>query len=77
MATTDRLKLLLDSVLTWPPDEQARAAEALAMIEARRGEVYEPTEDEWSAIEQGLAQIEGGDIASAGELEALWKRFGP
>ncbi len=76
MTTAERLKSLLDRVLTWPPEQQQRAAEALAVIEARRGEVYVPDDEEWAAIEEGLAQIDRGDIVTDAEMEAVWKRFG-
>ena len=76
MTSADRLKLLFDRVLSWPPEEQELAAEALALIEARRGEVYVPDDDEWAAIGEGLADIDAGRIVSADEMAAVWKRFG-
>ncbi|MBN9023684.1 MAG: hypothetical protein J0H08_16675 [Rhizobiales bacterium] len=76
MTSADRLKLIFDRVLSWPPEEQELAAEALALIEARRGEVYVPADDEWAAIKEGLADIAADRIASDDEMAAVWKRFG-
>lgn len=76
MTNADRLRLIFDRVLSWPPEEQELAAEALTLIEARRGEVYVPDHDEWAAIEEGLADVEAGRIASDDEMAAVWKRFG-
>jgi predicted transcriptional regulator len=45
-------------------------------MEARRGEVYQPDDDEWEAIKEGLAQAERGEFATDEEMEAVWERFG-
>jgi predicted transcriptional regulator len=74
--TKDQIKSVLDRVLTWSPEEQAIAAETLLLMEARRGEVYHPDDEEWAAIQEGLAQAERGEFASEDEMEAVWKRFG-
>jgi predicted transcriptional regulator len=74
--TKDEIKSVLDRVLTWPPEEQEMAAEALLLMEARHGEVYHPDDEEWAAIEEGLAQAERGEFATDEEMEAVWKRFG-
>jgi hypothetical protein len=76
MNTTERHKSLFDRVLTWPLEQQERAVEALALIEARRGEVYGPDDEEWAAINEGLVQIDSGDVVTDAEMEAVWKRFG-
>jgi predicted transcriptional regulator len=74
--TKDQIKSVLDRVLTWPQEEQELAAETLLLIEARRGEVYHPDDEEWAAIEEGLAQVERGEYATDEEMSAVWKRFG-
>ncbi|WBU30944.1 hypothetical protein OOZ54_05470 [Rhodopseudomonas palustris] len=47
------------------------AAQQLLALEAREGEFYQPDDDEWAAIEQGLAQARRGEFASADEIAAL------
>ena len=54
--TKDQVKQVLDRVLTWPPERQEDAAQMLLALEAREGEFYHPDDDEWAAIEEGLAQ---------------------
>ncbi len=47
----------------------------LLLLEARRGELYHPTDDEWAAIEEGLAQARRGEFrfgrGNGGDLEPL------
>lgn len=69
--TNDEVREVLDRVLTWPRDRQEDAAEMLLALEAREGELYHPDEDEWAAIEEGLAQAGRGEFASSAEVEAL------
>jgi hypothetical protein len=56
--TKDQVKEVLDRVLTWPPERQEDAAQLLLALEARKGERYHPSDDEWAAIEEGFAQAE-------------------
>ncbi|HZL30117.1 MAG TPA: hypothetical protein VFC54_03535 [Pseudolabrys sp.] len=74
--TKAQIKDVLDRVLTWPPERQQDAAEMLLMLEAREGELYHPSDEEWLAIQEGLDQARRGEFASDEEVEALWKRFG-
>jgi hypothetical protein len=37
----------------------------------RDGELYHPDNDEWNAIEEGLAQAKRGDAVSADEIACL------
>lgn len=43
----------------------------LLVLEAREGEMYHPDDDEWSAIEQGVAQARRGDLVPDEEIAAL------
>jgi predicted transcriptional regulator len=45
----------------------------LLALEAREGELYHPSEDEWAAIEEGFAQAKRGEAVSADEIAALFK----
>jgi hypothetical protein len=69
--TNDQVKEILDRVLTWPREHREDAAQLLLALEAREGELYHPSDDEWAAIEEGLAQARRGEAASAGEIAAL------
>jgi len=74
--TQDQVKEVLDRVLTWPPERQQDAAQLLLQLEAREGELYHPGEEEWAAIEEGLAQAKRGEFVSADEIAALLKPGG-
>jgi hypothetical protein len=75
--TQDQVKEILERVLTWPQERQQDAAELLLALEAREGEFYDPDDDEWAAIEEGLAQAKRGEFVSADEIAALLKPGGP
>lgn len=74
--TRDQVKEVLDRVLTWPPERQEDAAQMLLVLEAQEGEFYHPDDDEWAAIEEGLAQAKRGEFVSADEIAALLRPGG-
>jgi hypothetical protein len=59
--TDDQVKEILDRVLTWPRERREDAAQMLLALEAREGEYYHPDDDEWAAIQEGLAQARRGE----------------
>lgn len=69
--TDEQVKEILERVLSWPRARREDAAQPLLALEAREGEFYQPDDDEWAAIEQGLAQARRGEFASADEIAAL------
>ncbi|MFT0879434.1 hypothetical protein [Rhodopseudomonas palustris] len=69
--TDEQVKEILNRVLTWPRERREDAAQLLLALEAREGEFYQPDDDEWAAIEEGLAQARRGEFASADEIAAL------
>ena len=60
--TQDQVEEILERVLTWLQERQQDAAELLLALEAREGEFYDPDDDEWAAIEEGLAQAKRGEF---------------
>jgi hypothetical protein len=74
--TKDQVKEVLDRVLTWPRERQEDAAQMLIALEAREGELFHPSDDEWAAIEEGVAQAKRGDAVSADEIAALFRPRG-
>lgn len=69
--TRDQVKQVLDRVLTWPPERQQDAAELLLALEAHEGELYQPSDDERTAIEQGFAEANRGEAVADSEVAAL------
>jgi predicted transcriptional regulator len=75
--TKDQVKEVLDRVLTWPQERQEDAAQMLLALEAQEGELYHPSDDEWTAIEEGLARAKRGEAVTDDEIAALFKPRGP
>jgi hypothetical protein len=74
--TRDQVKEVIERVLTWPRERQEDAAQMLLALEARQGELYHPDDDEWAAIEEGVAQAKRREAVSATEIAALFKPRG-
>ena len=72
--TKEQIKAVLDLVLTWPSERQQDAADMLLWLEAKEGEFYHPSDDEWAAIQEGLAQARRGEFVPEEEMDAFWKR---
>lgn len=72
--TKDQVKEVIERVLTWPPERQEDAARMLLALEAQEGELYHPDDEEWAAIEEGVAQAKRGEAVSADEIAALFKQ---
>ena len=70
----DEIKAVLDRVLTWPTERQQDAAEMLLWLEAKKGEFYHPSDDEWAAIEEGLEQANRGEFVPDAEMDEFWNR---
>ena len=75
--TRDQVKEVIERVLTWPRKRQEDAAQMLLALEAREGELYHPGDEEWAAIEEGVAQAKRRESVSADEIAALLKPRGP
>jgi hypothetical protein len=69
-------KELLEKVASWPAEDQQELAEVAAEIEARRTGRYAMTDDERTAVDNGLKQVRRGEFASDQEMDSFWKRFG-
>jgi hypothetical protein len=70
--TKAQIKSVLESVFTWPEEDQEELAELAREIEARRTGVYVLSDDERAAI----AKARQSPIASDDEVDAFWKRRG-
>jgi hypothetical protein len=69
--TREQVKEILDRVLTWPADEQEKAAQFVCAIEQLRGE-DDITDEEWEIIERRAARR---DLATDGEVEKMFSRY--
>lgn len=68
-------KQLLERVASWPEEDVQKLEEAAREIEARRSGEYHATEDELRAIDEAIAELDRGEIASEAEVKAAYAKF--
>jgi predicted transcriptional regulator len=73
--TRDQIDAILERARTWPPERQEDAANVLLAMEAEGTAPYELSEEERIDIEEGLREVERGEIASDEEVQAFFARF--
>jgi hypothetical protein len=74
--TKEQINAVLESVRTWPQEDQEELLEFARIIEARRMGTYVMTDQERLAVREGLAQAERGEFVSDEDMDAFWKRSG-
>jgi hypothetical protein len=68
-------KQLLERVASWPDEDIERLEEAARQIEAwRRGE-YTASEDELRAIDEAIAELDRGEVASDEQVREAFAKF--
>ena len=69
------VKNTLSRVASWPEEDQEELAQVALEIEARRHGVYHATPEELVAIDEALAAVARGEIASDDEVEAVFAKY--
>jgi predicted transcriptional regulator len=69
------LRTMLTRIERWPEEDQEELAQIALEIEARRHGVYQATPDELRAIDEALAAVERGEVASDEEVEAVFAKY--
>ena len=69
------VKQVLSRVAHWPEDDQDELAQIALEIEARRHGVYRTTREELQAIDEALAALADGDIASDAAVESVFAKY--
>lgn len=69
------LKKILAYAEAWPEQDQEELAQVALEIEARRHGPYHATPEELAAIDEALAAVARGEIASDAEVEALFSKY--
>ena len=69
------LKKVIELAEGWSEKDQEELAQAALEIEARRGGVYHASEEELRAIDEALAAVERGEIATDEEVQAVFAKF--
>ncbi len=59
----------------WSERDQEELAQVALEIEARRSGVYHATDEELRAIDEALAAVERGEVATEEEVEAVFAKF--
>ncbi|HKN11338.1 MAG TPA: hypothetical protein VJ376_17935 [Pseudomonadota bacterium] len=74
--TKEQINDVLESVRSWPQEDQEELAELAREIEARRTGVYVMSNDERAAVQEGLQQAARGEFVPDDEMDAFWKKYG-
>lgn len=69
------LKKMFARAESWPEQDQEDLAQAALEIEARRHGVYHASEEELKAIDEALAAVARGEIASEQQVEAVFAKY--
>jgi predicted transcriptional regulator len=72
---TINLKKVLARAETWSEQDQEELAQVVLEIEARRHGVYHASLDELKAIDEALAAVARGEVASDQEVEAVFAKY--
>jgi len=74
--TKEQVYAVLESVRSWPQEDQEELAEIAREIEARRKGVYLMDDEERAAVREGLEQARRGEFVPDDEMDAFWKKIG-
>ena len=75
MTVTD-LKNLLERAQTWPEEAQQELVVIATEIENElRGQDYSATQQELQIIDEAMASIDSGEIATDAEIKAAFAKF--
>jgi predicted transcriptional regulator len=74
--TKEQISSVLNSVRSWPQEDQEELVELAREIEARRTGIYVMNDEERAAVREGLEQAMRGEFVSDDEMDAFWKKYG-
>lgn len=72
---TINLRKVLARAENWSEEDREELAQVVLEIEARRHGVYHASREELKAIDEALAAIGRGEIASDQEVEAVFAKY--
>jgi predicted transcriptional regulator len=73
--TQEALAELVARVSTWSEEAKEELAQSIVEIEARHAEEDDLSEEDYAAIERGVAAADAGRFAPDGAVEALFNRY--
>jgi hypothetical protein len=68
-------KQLFERIASWPEEDVEKLEHAAREIEAWRSGEYQATEDELRAIDQAIAELDGGEAANEAQVRAAFAKF--
>ena len=71
--TREQIDAIFERAREWPLDRQEEAAEMLLILEDRAKGIYHLSDEEGADIDQALAEVERGEVASDEEVAALFE----
>jgi predicted transcriptional regulator len=74
--TKEQIDAVLETVRSWPQEDQEELVAVARAIEAHRTGLYVMTEQERAAVREGVAQADRGEFVSDEDMDAFWKRSG-
>jgi hypothetical protein len=72
---TSAARQLLERVASWPDEDIVKLEEAAREIEALRTGEYHATEEELRAIDEAIAELDRGEVASDAQVRAAYAKF--
>jgi len=72
--TREQIDAALESVRSWPQEDQEELAEIVREIQARRTGVYVMNDEKRAAVREGLEQARRGEFVPDDEMDAFWKK---
>jgi hypothetical protein len=72
---TSAARQLLERVASWPDEDIVKLEEAAREIEALRSGEYHATEEELRAIDEAIAELDRGEVASDAQVRAAYAKF--
>jgi hypothetical protein len=72
--TKEQIEAVLDRVRSWPADRQEEAISVLLAMEAERNDKYYLSAEERADLEEALAEMDRGEVASQAEVNAVFRR---
>ena len=73
--TREQIDAIFQRAREWPLDRQEEAAEMLLILEDRAKGIYHLSDEEGADIDEALAEVERGEVASDEEVAALFARL--
>jgi hypothetical protein len=73
--TREQIDAIFGRAREWPLELQEEAAEVLLILEDRAKGVYRLSDEERADIQEALAEMERGEVASDEEVAGLFERL--